>query len=118
MARRLRNSEEILCVLDINNENVPDFSLTYSDYAVTDSEFGESKSRTSDGKTGLALVSGDCHELTHLDPGPGRTIPHQNIEQGAVITSHFDWDTEPVEYFYFLFDLHFLALILQEIVKV
>jgi hypothetical protein len=69
MARRLHNSEEILCVLDINNENVPDFSLTYRDYAVTDSEISESKSRTSDGKTGPALVSGDCHELTHSDPG-------------------------------------------------
>lgn len=49
-----------------------------------------------------------------MHPGPSSIIPVQNTECEADVPSSFVLRTEPVEYFYFLFDLDLLDFIPQE----
>jgi hypothetical protein len=97
--RRLHNDGKVLSILIVNFENMSNCSSSDSDYIITDSKVSKSESRTSDGEPGQTLESSNWHEGTHFDPGPSKTILIQSIECETLLSSNFDWNTKPVEYF-------------------
>lgn len=53
-------------------------------------------------------------DVTNYDPGPSRSIPIFNINQGPNLPQHFDYTTEPIEYFSLFFNNDLMTHICTE----
>jgi hypothetical protein len=113
--RKVRDDDEIVSILDINNEQESDISSSDSNCKINDADTIESESCTSnsDRITGAAEVS-NWLQVTDSDPRLSTTIPVQNNESKEVVPSSFDWTNEPVEYLDLFSHLDLLDLILHE----
>jgi hypothetical protein len=98
--RRVCDDDEIVSILDVSNESLSDISSSDSDCEISDADASESEGGTSDSDsvTGATEVS-DWLQVTDSDPEPSTAVPVQNIEHKVVVSSSFDWTTEPIQYF-------------------